>query len=67
MTASTLKVVPIPESVALPNVFEQINDGVFTANERNAAGATAMLNELAKWENALRSLRTQHRATLVGA
>jgi NAD(P)H-dependent FMN reductase len=67
MTASTLKMVPIPESVALPDVFEQINDGIFTANERNAVGATAMLNELAKWENALRSLRMQHRATLVGA
>ena len=30
---STLKMMPIPEGVALPNVFSQIKDGKFTGNE----------------------------------
>ncbi len=68
MTAATLKMMPIPESVAVPNVFSQLADGAFTANELNAAGASAMLKELAKWEEALRGLRATHRATaLAGA
>jgi len=64
MTASTLKMMPIPESVALPNVFAQVKDGVFDANELNIAGAGTMLSELSRWEEALRNLRAQHRATL---
>lgn len=54
---------PIPESVALPNVFAQLKEGVFAANELNIAGASAMLSELRKWEEALRDLRARHRAT----
>ena len=64
MTASTLKMMPIPESVALPNVFAQLKDGVFDANELNIAGASTMLSELSRWEEAIRNLRAQHRATL---
>jgi NAD(P)H-dependent FMN reductase len=59
--ASTLKMMPVPEMVVLPNVFQQLNDGVFTANEFNEQGATAILNELAKWEQALALLRAQIR------
>jgi NAD(P)H-dependent FMN reductase len=64
MTACTLRMMPIPESVALPNVFAQLKDGTFDANELNIAGASAMLSELSRWEEALRDLRAQHRATL---
>lgn len=65
MTATTLKMMPIPESVALPNVFAQIQEGTFKANDLNSAGASAMLNEIAKWEEALRDLRARHRATVL--
>jgi NAD(P)H-dependent FMN reductase len=63
MTACTLKMMPIPENVALPNVSGQLKEGTFVANDLNIAGASAMLNELSKWEKALRDLRAQHRAS----
>ncbi len=59
--ASSLKMMPIPEGVALPNVFAQIKDGKFTANELNEQGAMATLNELLKWTEALAGLREQIR------
>jgi len=63
-TIVTLKMMPIPETVWLPNVFGQIKDGVFTATEFNEQGASALLNELVKWTEALKSLRDQNRAEL---
>ena len=66
MTAATLKMMPIPEAVAIPNVFTQLADGKFKANDLNTAGAQAVLNELAKWEEALRGLRGTHRKTVLG-
>lgn len=57
LQASTLKMMPIPEGVVLPNVFTQLKDGKFTANEFNEQGATATLNELHKWAEALAPLR----------
>jgi len=60
--ASTLKMMPIPEGVALPGVFAQLKDGKFTANDLNTQGATATLNELLKWADALKPLREQVRA-----
>jgi hypothetical protein len=47
--------------VPVPNVFQQLTDGVFTANEFNEQGAAAMLNELIKWTEALAPLRAQIR------
>jgi NAD(P)H-dependent FMN reductase len=61
ITTSSLKMMPVPEMVVLPNVFQQLKDGVFTANAFNEQGATAMLNEMAKWEEALRPLRAEIR------
>jgi NAD(P)H-dependent FMN reductase len=57
LQASTLKMAPIPEGVVLPNVFQQIKDGKFVANEFNDQGAMATLNELHKWADALSGLR----------
>jgi len=54
---TTLKMMPIPEGVALPNVFQQLKDGKFTANELNTQGAQALLNELIRWAEALAPLR----------
>jgi len=58
---STLKMMPIPEGVALPSVFAQIKDGKFEANELNLQGVAATLNELHKWSEALAPLREQIR------
>jgi len=54
---TTLKMMPIPEGMALPNVFQQLKDGKFTANELNTQGAQAVLNELIRWTEALAPLR----------
>ena len=54
---TTLKMMPIPEGVALPNVFQQLKDGKFEANELNTQGAQAVLNELIRWTEALAPLR----------
>ena len=62
LMASTLKMMPLPEGVPMPNVFAQIKDGVFSANELNEQGATAMLNEMHKWTSALVGLRAGIRA-----
>jgi NAD(P)H-dependent FMN reductase len=64
MTVSTLKMMAIPETVALPNVFSQIRDGAFEASDLNNTGATAMLHEMIKWEVALRDLRQRQRQSL---
>ena len=66
MTASTLKMMPIPEGVGIPNVFTQLADGKFNANDLNIAGAQSVLNELLKWEEALRGLRSHHRKAVLG-
>jgi NAD(P)H-dependent FMN reductase len=63
-TIATLKMMPIPENVWLPNVFQQIEQGVFTANAFNEQGASALLHELIKWTDALAPLREQARAAL---
>lgn len=63
-TIVSLKMMPIPETVWLPNVFQQLNDGAFAPNEFNEQGATALLNELIKWTEALAHLRGQMREHL---
>lgn len=59
--ASALKMMPIPEGVALPNFQNQLKDGKFEANDLNEQGATAVLNELLRWSNALAGLREEVR------
>ncbi len=61
LQASTLKMMPIPEGVALPNFFAQLKDGTFTGNELNGQGVAASLNELHKWSGALAELRHEVR------
>jgi NAD(P)H-dependent FMN reductase len=55
--ASTLKMMPIPEGVAIPSFFTQIKDGKFEGSELNQQGVAATLNELHKWSEALTPLR----------
>jgi NAD(P)H-dependent FMN reductase len=58
---TTLKMMPIPEGVALPNVYQQLKDGKFEANELNIQGAQSVLNELIGWTDALAPLREKVR------
>ena len=58
---STVKMMPIPEGVALPGFFAQIKDGKFVGNDLNMQGVAATLNELHKWSEALAPLREQVR------
>jgi len=62
LMTSTLKMMPVPEGVALPNVFQQIKDGKFEANDLNTQGAASTLNEMHKWAEALKPLRNGVRA-----
>jgi NAD(P)H-dependent FMN reductase len=57
LQVSTLKMMPIPEGVALPNFFGQIKDGKFVGNDLNVQGVASTLNELRKWSEALAPLR----------
>ncbi len=53
-----LSMMPIPAQVPLPHVSQSITeDGSFEANERQLKAAGSMLNELARWAEALRPLR----------
>jgi NAD(P)H-dependent FMN reductase len=57
LQVSTLKMMPIPEGVALPNFFTQLKDGKFVGNDLNEQGVASTLNELHKWADALSGLR----------
>jgi len=56
-TVTSLKMMPIPEAVMLPLVAKQVEDGVFRATDANQSAAAAMLDELARWTAALKTLR----------
>lgn len=54
---TSVGIMPIPEAVAVPFVHQHIKDGTFGgAGQENAAAA--MLDELHRWAQALKSLRT---------
>lgn len=54
---SALKVVPIVEAVTLPFVYKQVDGGRFNAEPAHQKAAAAMLDELARWTDALAVLR----------
>ena len=58
LTITALKMMPIPEAVAIP-FFGQLIDaeGNFKGNEGHEKSATTMLDELVKWDRALRTIR----------
>ena len=61
--ATSLKMMPIPESVSLPFFTKLIDDqGVFAPGEVQAKAADAMLDELLRWTDALAPLRSTLRA-----
>ena len=56
---TSLNVMPIVPAVVLPNFASRIGpDGVFTSDDKTDAAAASVLTELARWEHALRTLRT---------
>ena len=57
ITLSAVKAVPISEAVVVPRVSGQVADGVFTPNEIQVKAAATLLDELARWAEALRPLR----------
>ncbi|WBU54038.1 NADPH-dependent FMN reductase [Paracoccus sp. SCSIO 75233] len=54
---TTLKVMPLPEQVAVPMVFDHLKDGKFEAPQIVKESADTMIAELAKWATALKTLR----------
>ena len=55
--APVLKMIPVPEAVALPMVFPQIVNGEFVPTDGNVGAANVMLDELVKVSAALAPLR----------
>lgn len=59
MTVTTLKMMPIPESVAIPFFAQHLDDsGTFAPPEVQEKAAVTMLDELLRWTEALRPLRS---------
>lgn len=58
VTLSALKVVPIPEAVVIPFVANHVKDGAFVPSETHVTAAGQMLDEAARWAEALKPLRT---------
>ena len=56
---TTVKVMPIPEAVALPmHLNSRDESGAFQPGEQVLSGARAMLDELSRWSVALKPLRS---------
>jgi len=56
---TTLKVMPILESVTIPHVGQHLQDGSFRAETIHEESADAMLAELQRWAEALKPMRGQ--------
>jgi NAD(P)H-dependent FMN reductase len=54
---TSLKMMPMFESVAIAMFTQHLADGVFTPAETHEKAATVMLDELLRWTDALRVLR----------
>ena len=54
---SCLKMVPVTEAVSIPMAGQQVQDGVFVANDSATGSANTMLVELRRWAVALQPLR----------
>jgi NAD(P)H-dependent FMN reductase len=57
LTLSALKMVAVMEGVVVPFAVQQVKDGVFTPNDLQVQSATAMLDELLRWAEALKPMR----------
>ena len=57
LLVTTVKMMPLPETVPLPMVFPHLTDDSVDATEPMVEGAELMLGELAKWATALAPMR----------
>jgi len=57
MMVTGFKMMPMVEAVNIPFFAQQIQDGVFKANETQEKGVPVMLDELLRWSEALKTLR----------
>lgn len=55
---TSVKIMPLPESVSFHFVVNNIKDGVLTPERKHEDMARLMLDELAKWASALKPMRT---------
>lgn len=56
---TALKMMPIPEAVAIPSYSQHLKDGVFAPPESQERSMKGMLDELVRWSVALATLRTR--------
>ena len=56
---TALKMMPIPEAVAVPFFPQHLKDGGFSPPEAQKQAAKLMLDELGKWASALKPLRAK--------
>jgi NAD(P)H-dependent FMN reductase len=54
---TTLKMMPMYEAVHIPFYPQFMKDGTFAGNDTHRKAAVVMLDELARWDTALRTLR----------
>jgi len=57
-TLTTLKMVPIMETVTIPMVAEHLKDGKFVPSNVHTQSASTLLKELHRWAEALKTMRT---------
>ena len=57
LVVTTLKMVPLVEAVVIPFFAKRIENGVFTSDDVLDKSASVMLDELVRWNDALRVLR----------
>ena len=57
LVVTTLKMVPLVEAVVIPFFAKRIENGVFTSDDVLDKSASVMLDELVRWNEALRALR----------
>ena len=62
VTLSALGVVPINTAVVIPQVAEQVKEGAFAPKEIQSKAAKALLDELARYAEALKPLRVTARS-----
>ena len=51
---TALRMMPIPECVSVPMIWNQLSDGVFQASDQNRSAAATLLAELHRWAGALK-------------
>lgn len=58
---TALRMMPLPEGVAVPMVQQHVVDGAFVPLDLHNGSAAAMLDELARWTQALAGLRADRK------